>query len=63
MDKERLAELIDSFKALASLSMLAVAENDIQGAITLNSSLKRIFKFTFKICHYYYNLQSVNNFV
>lgn len=44
MDKERLEELVDSFKALASLSMLAVAENDIQGVMTLNSSLKRIFK-------------------
>lgn len=44
MDKERLTELIDSFKAIASLSILAVAENDIEGVIVLNNSLKRIFK-------------------
>lgn len=43
-NKERISELLDSFKAIANLSMLAVAENDIDGVVTLNNSLKRLLK-------------------
>lgn len=36
-------ELCDSFKIVVNLSMLAIAENDVEGAVTLNQSLKRIW--------------------
>ncbi len=38
-----ISELFDSYSAIISLSMLAIAENDIEGAICLNKSLKRIY--------------------
>ena len=40
--KVGLDELCESYKAIAILSKLAVAENDISGVMTLNNSLKRI---------------------
>lgn len=39
----RISELFDSYSAIVSLSMLAIAENDIEGAICLNKSLKKIY--------------------
>lgn len=40
----RISELFDSYSAIVSLSMLAIAENDIEGAICLNKSLKKIYE-------------------
>lgn len=47
MDKlteTRIKELCDSFKIIVNFSMLAVAENDINGVFTLNQSLKRLWE-------------------
>ena len=43
LSEDRINELCDSYKIVVSLSMLAVAENDIDGVFTLNKSLKRIW--------------------
>lgn len=43
LSEKRIDELCDSYKILVSLSMLAVAENDIDGVFTINQSLKRIW--------------------
>lgn len=44
LTETRINELCDSYKIIVSLSILAIAENDIDGVFTLNQSLKRIWK-------------------
>ncbi len=42
--KNKIEELFDSYKTVVSLSMLAVAENNVDAVIGLNSRLKSIFE-------------------
>ncbi len=44
LTEARIQELCDSYKIIVSLSMLAIAEDDIDGIFTLNESLKRIWE-------------------
>lgn len=43
LSETRINELCDSFQIVVTLSMLAIAENDVAGAVILNQSLKRIW--------------------
>ena len=42
--KNKIEKLFDSYKSVVSLSMLAVAENNVDAVIKLNSRLKSIFE-------------------
>lgn len=42
--KNKIEELFDSYKTVVSLSMLAVAENNVDAVINLNARLKSIFE-------------------